>query len=65
MGPEMGPPETTVWDYPGPDDSWRIEMAAFVQDVVLGREPSPGLVEGIRALDIVESIYKKSGYLQT
>ncbi len=62
MLPEMGPPETTVWEFPRGDDSWAIETAAFVEDIRLGREPAPGLKEGIRTLEIVEAIYRKSGF---
>ncbi len=62
MLPPMGPPETTVWDYPGGDDSWRLEAAAFMEDIRLAREPAPGLDEGIRTLEIVESIYRQSGF---
>jgi predicted dehydrogenase len=62
MLPQMGPPETTIWEYPAGDDSWRIETEAFVDDIRLGREPAPGLREGIRTLEIVETIYRKSGY---
>jgi len=62
MLPQMGPPETTVWEFPGGDDSWRLEMQAFLEDIRLGREPSPGLREGIRTLEIVEEIYQKSGF---
>ena len=29
MLPEMGPPETTIWEYPMPDNSWDVEMAEF------------------------------------
>jgi predicted dehydrogenase len=62
MLPEMGPPETTAFEYPRGDDSWALETKAFVEDIRLGREPAPGLTEGIRTLEIVESIYRKSGY---
>jgi predicted dehydrogenase len=62
MLPQMGPPETTVWDYPGNDDSWRLETEAFSEDIRLGREPVPGLDQGIRTLEIVESIYRQSGF---
>jgi predicted dehydrogenase len=62
MLPQMGPPETTVWEYPGGDESWTAETTAFVEDIRLGRTPSPGLHEGIRTLEIVETIYRKSGY---
>ena len=59
MLPQMGPPETTVWEYPGGDSSWALETAAFLDDIRLGREPTPGLREGIRTLEIVEAIYAK------
>ena len=60
MLPQMGPPETQTWEYPGSDDSWALETAAFVEDIRLGREPSPGLREGIRTLEIVEAVYRNS-----
>ena len=53
---------THLWEFPSSDDSWAAETAAFVEDVRLARTPSPGLQEGIRTLEIVESIYKKSGF---
>jgi len=59
MLPEMGPPETTIWEYPRGDDSWRLEMQEFLDDIRLGREPVPGLAEAIRVLDVVETIYRK------
>ena len=62
MLPQMGPPETTVFDFPGADDSWQLETAAFMDDINLGREPSPGLGEAIRTLEIVETIYRSSGF---
>ncbi len=62
MLPQMGPPETTIWDFPGNDDSWRLEAEAFMEDIRLGHEPTPGLDEGIRTLEIVESIYRHSGF---
>ena len=62
MLPQMGPPETTVWDYPAGDNSWKLELAAFEEDIRTGRAPNPGLREGIRTLEIVESIYRASGY---
>ena len=62
MLPEMGPPETTSWEYPRSDQSWALETAAFCDDIRSGRTPSPGLKEGIRILEIVETIYLSSGY---
>ena len=62
MLPQMGTPETTVWDYPVGDGSWALELAAFAEDIRTGRTPSPGLREGIRTLEIVVHIYRSSGY---
>ncbi len=62
MLPEMGPPETTSWEYPMGDDSWAVELAEFFDDIRLDREPSAGLRDAQAALKVVESIYKESGY---
>ena len=62
MRPEMGPPDTTIHEYPRGDESWAVETRAFVDDIRLNREPSPGLAEGIRTLEIVEQIYRQSGF---
>ena len=62
MRPEMGPPDTTIYEYPRGDESWTVEMAEFVEDVRLQRTPVPGLNEAKAALAIVQEIYRKSGY---
>jgi predicted dehydrogenase len=62
MLPEMGPPETTIYEFPRGDDSWAVELNEFLEDLRLRRTPSPGLAEGKRTLEIVEQIYQKSGY---
>jgi predicted dehydrogenase len=62
MLPRMGPPEMTHWEFSGDDDSWADETKAFADDIRLGRTPSPGLAEGIKTLEIVGAIYRKSGF---
>jgi predicted dehydrogenase len=62
MLPEMGPPETTTWEYPRGDSSWALEFAAFVDDIRLARDPDPGLPAARAALRVVERIYASSGY---
>ena len=37
MPPAMGPPETTIWEYPMADRSWELEFAEFLEDIRLGR----------------------------
>lgn len=63
MLPELGPPDTTIWEYPREDDSWSRELAEFLEDIRLGREPSPGLADARAALRVVETIYRASGHL--
>ena len=62
MLPEMGPPETTSWEYPMGDDSWAVEMLEFYDDIRLDRAPSAGLDDAYAALKIIEKIYRESGY---
>jgi predicted dehydrogenase len=62
MLPEMGPPETTTWEYPMSDDSWGVELTEFYEDIRLNREPSVGLRDAYEALKIIENIYRGSDY---
>ncbi len=61
MRPEMGPPETIMWEYPMPDASWEAEFTEFVEDIRLGRQPAAGLDDARAALRIVERVYEGSG----
>src|SRR5581483_3600983 len=62
MLPQMGPPETTAWEYPMADDSWAMEMQEFMEDVRRHRQPAVGLRDAIAALDVVARIYAECGY---
>jgi predicted dehydrogenase len=62
MLPEMGPPETTSWEYPMGDDSWEVEMEEFYEDIRLDRSPAASLEDASAALKIIERIYQESGY---
>jgi predicted dehydrogenase len=62
MLPQMGPPETTIWEYPMGDQSWQIEFEEFVEDIRLNRTPVASLSDARAALAIVERIYAESGY---
>lgn len=59
MLPQMGPPETKIWEFPPADDSWQVEMNEFANDIRLRRSPKPGLKDGLEALKIVDTIYRK------
>jgi predicted dehydrogenase len=58
MLPELGPPETTSWEYPFPDRSWELEMAEFVDAIEAGRDPIGNIEDGLAMLRIVDRIYQ-------
>jgi predicted dehydrogenase len=60
MLPEMGPPETTAWEYPRADESWRAEFEHFAECIETGRSPSGALPDALAALEIVERLYQGS-----
>jgi predicted dehydrogenase len=62
MLPEMGPPETTIWEYPRGDRSWGLEFGEFLEDIRLNRPPAAGLAAAQAALTVVGDIYRRSGY---
>jgi predicted dehydrogenase len=62
MKPEMGPPEVESWEFPEADLSWDAELAAFAEDIRLGRAPDPGLADAAAALTIAQSIRARSAY---
>lgn len=57
MTPELGPPPTTITEYPMGDDSWEAEYAAFLDDIAHDRTPDPSFEDARAALAIVERIY--------
>ena len=59
MLPQMGPPETTVFEYPGQDQSWDAEFADFVAAVNDGRRPCGDIADAVANLAIVDEIYRK------
>jgi predicted dehydrogenase len=57
MLPQMGPPETTVWEYPFPDRSFIDEFANFIA-AIEGRARAIGDIDdAIANLEIVQSVY--------
>ena len=60
MLPQMGPPETTIWEYPGDDRSWERELADFESAAAGQPRGAPGLAEAMAALETVEEIYRNS-----
>jgi predicted dehydrogenase len=60
MLPQMGPPETIIWEYPGEDQSWRAEFTHFRDCIAAGRPPQGTLDDAIAALDVVDQVYRQS-----
>ena len=58
MLPEMGPPETTIYEYPRGDRSWRIELDEFFEDISLNRTPACSLNQAGQVLEVVQTIYR-------
>lgn len=61
MLPEMGPPETTTWEYPGEDRSWHREFEAFAKTVVRGNDLMLGLENARAVLRVVSEVYRGNG----
>ena len=59
MLPEMGPPETTSWEYPFPDRSWDAEFADFVAAIEQDRRPCGDIADAVANLAIVGDIYRR------
>lgn len=60
MRPEMGPPDTDTWEYPGEDASWRFEVQDLFEAIRDRRRPMGTLEDARAALEIVESVYRQS-----
>ncbi|HJT77157.1 MAG TPA: Gfo/Idh/MocA family oxidoreductase, partial [Gemmataceae bacterium] len=60
MLPQMGPPETTIWEYPGEDRSWQREFDHFRECVERGGRPSGNLEDALAALQIVGQVYGRA-----
>jgi len=57
MLPDMGPPETTVWEYPFPDNSWQLEFEELIRAIREDRQPEGNLNDAKAALDIINKVY--------
>jgi predicted dehydrogenase len=57
MLPEMGPPETTRWEYPFADRSWETETAEFIAAINEGRRPIGDAVEAVGSMSVIERVY--------
>ena len=59
MLPQMGPPQTNVFNYPGQDQSWKAEFDDFVAAVNDNRRPCGDIADAAANFAIVDEIYRK------
>jgi predicted dehydrogenase len=61
MLPQMGPPPTTIYEYPGEDTSWKAEFAHLRECIERNQSPSGSLEDACEALRVVAKLYDQSG----
>jgi len=60
MLPQMGPPETTIFEYPRGENSWDLEFREVVRAVETGTPLTMGdISDAYEALRVVDAIYAK------
>ncbi|MBF0288342.1 MAG: Gfo/Idh/MocA family oxidoreductase [SAR324 cluster bacterium] len=60
MKPEMGPPDTTIFEYPGTDLSWDLEFKRFLAEIEQSHPSEPGLQSTQNVLSAIETIYQQN-----
>jgi len=61
MLPKMGPPETTIWQYPFPDISWEQEMRELLAAIRENRAPLGDVNDAVANLRITDKLYQQEG----
>ena len=60
MLPQMGPPETTIFEYPRGENSWELEFKEMIHAIEYGKKlPMGDITDAYEALYIVDTIYRK------
>jgi len=60
MLPEMGPPVSETWSFPGPDGSWALEMQQFIEDLQTGTRNSDNLDSSLEVLRVIGEVYLRT-----
>ena len=60
MLPQMGPPETTIWEFPFPDRSFADEFENFIAAIEGREEPLGDIRDAIANLEIIRAVYRGS-----
>jgi predicted dehydrogenase len=60
MGPDMGPPPATRFEFGDEDVSFAEEWRTFLEEIYRGRRPQPGPADAIAALEVVDAVYARA-----
>lgn len=60
MLPQMGPPETTIYEYPGEDKSWQTEWQHTVQCIREKKQPVGNMEDALQTLRVIDKLYTAS-----
>lgn len=57
MLPQMGPPDTQIFEYPRGDESWKVELEDFIRSIEFDEKPNGDIVDAYEALKIIDYVY--------
>lgn len=57
--PELGPPETTSWEFAGEDPSWEAEFRDFVDTAKERKRAKTSLRDALSALEVIAQVYEE------
>ena len=58
MTENMGPPETTIWEYPQKDVSWDKEIEEFFAAIKNNKKPDGDIEDALHSWEIINEVYK-------
>ena len=60
MLPQMGPPETTIFEYPGEDRSWQVEWEHTRACIANKKQPIGNMEDAVATLRVIDKLYEGS-----
>jgi predicted dehydrogenase len=60
MLPQMGPPETTRWEWRQPDKSWDLEVQEFAAAIAERRQPIGDINDALSNMSLIERVYREN-----
>lgn len=57
MKPEMGPPDREVFEFPGQDNSWELEISDMIRAIENKTQPNGNLHDALRAMELIYDVY--------